>query len=308
MAKNPEAARSKAVTQTANLSRYVALMTGTALENRLSEMQYLVQIVQPGLMPELDTIINHPSGTVNPDDVVRALAPAYLRRTQGDVLTELPERVEIEEWVDLSESDVQAYLLAKSDMMSRRLAINIGDGTRTSAKYERLREILEEHADAGRKVVVFSYFRQTIEDVCAIAGGAPRITGDTSGAQRQQIIDQFISAPSARVLVSQIEAGGLGINLQAAQVVVLMEAQFKPSIEWQAIARVHRMGQSRSVMVHRLLARDTIEERLVQLIAEKTQIFRQFAHESSVRDASLMAVDTGGNFETDLQQILDEES
>jgi SNF2 family DNA or RNA helicase len=308
MAKNPEAARSKAVTQTANLSRYVALMTGTALENRLSEMQYLVQIVQPGLMPELDTIINHPSGTVNPDDVVRALAPAYLRRTQGDVLTELPERVEIEEWVDLSESDVQAYLLAKSDMMSRRLAINIGDGTRTSAKYERLREILEEHADAGRKVVVFSYFRQTIEDVCAIAGGAPRITGDTSGAQRQQIIDQFISDPSARVLVSQIEAGGLGINLQAAQVVVLMEAQFKPSIEWQAIARVHRMGQSRSVMVHRLLARDTIEERLVQLIAEKTQIFRQFAHESSVRDASLMAVDTGGNFETDLQQILDEES
>jgi SNF2 family DNA or RNA helicase len=308
MAKNPEAARSKAVTQTANLSRYVALMTGTALENRLSEMQYLVQIVQPGLMPELDTIINHPSGTVNPDDVVRALAPAYLRRTQGDVLTELPERVEIEEWVDLSESDVQAYLLAKSDMMSRRLAINIGDGTRTSAKYERLREILEEHADAGRKVVVFSYFRQTIEDVCAIAGGAPRITGDTSGAQRQQIIDQFISNPSARVLVSQIEAGGLGINLQAAQVVVLMEAQFKPSIEWQAIARVHRMGQSRSVMVHRLLARDTIEERLVQLIAEKTQIFRQFAHESSVRDASLMAVDTGGNFETDLQQILDEES
>jgi SNF2 family DNA or RNA helicase len=224
------------------------------------------------------------------------------------VLTELPERVEIEEWVDLSESDLQAYLLAKSDMMSRRLAINIGDGTRTSAKYERLREILEEHADAGRKVVVFSYFRQTIEDVCAITGGAPRITGDTSGVQRQQIIDQFSSDPSARVLVSQIEAGGLGINLQTAQVVVLMEAQFKPSIEWQAIARVHRMGQSRSVMVHRLLARDTIEERLVQLIAEKTQIFRQFAHESSVRDASLMAVDTGGNFETDLQRILDEES
>jgi SNF2 family DNA or RNA helicase len=167
---------------------------------------------------------------------------------------------------------------------------------------------LEEHAEAGRKVVVFSYFRQTIEDVCAIAGGAPRITGDTSGAQRQQIIDQFSTDPSARVLVSQIEAGGLGINLQAAQVVVLMEAQFKPSIEWQAIARVHRMGQSRSVMVHRLLARDTIEERLVQLIAEKTHIFRQFAHESSVRDASLMAVDTGGNFETDLQRILDEES
>ena len=308
MAKNPEAARSKAVAEVADRSQYVALMTGTALENRLSEMQYLVQMVQPGLMPELNTIINHPSGLIKPEDVVRALAPAYLRRTQADVLTELPERVEVQEWVDLTEADKKAYDAAKIDMMSRRLAVNVGDGTLTSAKYERLSEILEEHTEAGRKVVVFSYFRQTIDDVCALAGGAPRITGDTSGAQRQQIIDEFSNDPTATVLVSQIEAGGLGINLQAAQVVILMEAQFKPSIEWQAIARVHRMGQSRSVMVHRLLARDTIEERLVQLIAEKTQIFKHFAHDSSVRDASQMAIDTSGNFEIDLQRLLAEES
>ncbi|CAB4683933.1 MAG: ATP-dependent helicase [Actinobacteria bacterium] len=308
MAKNPEAARSKAVAEVADRSQYVALMTGTALENRLSEMQYLVQIVQPGLMPELNKIIHHPSGLVKPEDVVRALAPAYLRRTQADVLTELPERVEVQEWVDLTEADKKAYDAAKIDMMSRRLAVNVGDGTLTSAKYERLSEILEEHTEAGRKVVVFSYFRQTIDDVCALAGGAPRITGDTSGAQRQQIIDEFSNDPTATVLVSQIEAGGLGINLQAAQVVILMEAQFKPSIEWQAIARVHRMGQSRSVMVHRLLARNTIEERLVQLIAEKTQIFKNFAHDSSVRDASQMAIDTSGNFEIDLQRLLEQES
>jgi hypothetical protein len=307
MAKNPEAIRTKAVAEAADRSQYVALMTGTALENRLSELQYLVQIVQPGLMPELNKIIDHPSGLIKPEDVVRALAPAYLRRTQADVLTELPERVELEEWVDLTDADKKAYDSAKIDMMSRRLAVNVGDGTRTSAKYERLSEILEEHADAKRKVVVFSYFRQTIDDVCALAGGAPRITGDTSGAQRQHIIDEFSTDPNATVLVSQIEAGGLGINLQAAQVVILMEAQFKPSIEWQAIARVHRMGQSRSVMVHRLLARNTIEERLVQLIAEKTQIFKHFAHDSSVRDASLMAVDTSGNFEMDLQRLLNEE-
>jgi SNF2 family DNA or RNA helicase len=307
MAKNPAAIRSQAVAQAADRSQYVALMTGTALENRLSELQYLVQIVQPGLMPELNKIIDHPSGLIKPEDVVRALAPAYLRRTQADVLTELPERVELEEWVDLTDADKKAYDSAKIDMMSRRLAVNVGDGTRTSAKYERLSEILEEHADAKRKVVVFSYFRQTIDDVCALAGGAPRITGDTSGAQRQHIIDEFSTDPNATVLVSQIEAGGLGINLQAAQVVILMEAQFKPSIEWQAIARVHRMGQSRSVMVHRLLARNTIEERLVQLIAEKTQIFKHFAHDSSVRDASLMAVDTSGNFEMDLQRLLNEE-
>lgn len=308
MAKNPEAARSKSVAQIANRSRYVTLMTGTALENRLSELQYLVQIVQPQLTRELNAIIDNFSARLDPDDVVRALAPVYLRRTQADVLTELPDRVEVEEWVDLHEADRTAYNTTKKDLMSLRLAINIGDGTRTSAKYQRLKEILHEHTEAGRKVVVFSYFRQTIDDVCALANNAPRITGDTTGSQRQQIIDDFSTNADTRVLVSQIEAGGLGINLQAAQVVILMEAQFKPSIEWQAIARVHRMGQSRSVMVHRLLARDTIEERLVQLIEEKTQIFRNFAHDSSVRDASAMATDTSGNFENDLQRLLHEES
>jgi SNF2 family DNA or RNA helicase len=309
MAKNPDAIRSQAVMSVAARAGFVTLMTGTALENRLDELQHLVHIAQPGLTPEVNSIVDHPSGLIDADDVVRALAPVYLRRTQADVLTELPERVEINEWVELTEADKGAYSLAKSDMMSQRLAVNVGDGTRTSAKYERLTDILEEHAEAGRKVVVFSYFRQTIEDVCALAGCAPSITGDTSGAQRQRIIDEFSADPTARVLVAQIEAAGLGINLQAAQVVVLMEAQFKPSSENQAIARVHRMGQSRTVMVHRLLARNTIEERLVQIIAEKTQIFNDYAHDSSVRDASLMAVDTGsGDFESELRNLLDNDS
>jgi SNF2 family DNA or RNA helicase len=267
-----------------------------------------VHIVQPDIVQQLAPFIFSASGLVNPSDVVRTLAPVYLRRTQADVLTELPERVEIEEWVDLTAKDRDAYVLAPLNVMSKRVAVNVGDGTRTSAKYERLLDLLEEHAEANRKVVVFSYFRQTIEDVSVLTGGSPTITGDTSGPQRQRMIDEFSTNPNACVLVSQIDAGGLGINLQAAQVVVLMEAQFKPSSEWQAIARVHRMGQSRKVMVHRLLARNTIEERLVQIIEEKTQIFNDYAHDSSVRDASAMAVDNrAGVTEADLQQFLNEE-
>ena len=141
-------------------------------------------------------------------------------------------------------------------------------------------------------MVVFSFFRQVIDDVCALVGGAPQITGSTSAVERQRLIDQFTSDASCNVLVSQVDAGGLGINLQAAQVVVLMEAQFKPSTEWQAIARVHRMGQSRTVLVHRLLARGTIEERLVDLIDSKTQLFEAYANDSSVRDMSAMAMDS----------------
>jgi SNF2 family DNA or RNA helicase len=89
----------------------------------------------------------------------------------------------------------------------------------------------------------------------------------------------------------QVDAGGIGINLQSPQVVVLMEPQMKPSTEWQAIARVHRMGQSKTVLVHRLIARDTIDERMVELVEQKTQVFMDYANDSAVRDASFMAKD-----------------
>jgi len=106
----------------------------------------------------------------------------------------------------------------------------------------------------------------------------------------------------------QVDAGGIGINLQSAQVVILMEPQMKPSTEWQAIARVHRMGQSKTVLVHRLIARDTVDERMVALIEEKTQIFMDYAHDSSVRDASTMAKD-GRNVdvEAELRKFLNPE-
>jgi SNF2 family DNA or RNA helicase len=110
-------------------------------------------------------------------------------------------------------------------------------------------------------------------------------------SSRQEILDSFTQEPDQVILVMQVDAGGIGINLQSAQVVVLMEPQMKPSTEWQAIARVHRMGQSKTVLVHRLIARDTIDERMVELVEQKTQVFMDYANDSAVRDASFMAKD-----------------
>ncbi len=292
LVKNPAAVRTKAVTALSERCEYVVLMSGTSLENRLEEMQRLVLLAQPTMVRVLNKLTRSASGRVDPDAMYTALAPVYLRRTQSDVLTELPERIVTDEWVNLTTSDRDAYVNSPIDVMTRRLVATMGDGTTRSAKYERLLELIEDHGEARRKVVVFSFFRQVIDDVCALVGGAPQITGSTSAVERQRLIDQFTSDASCNVLVSQVDAGGLGINLQAAQVVVLMEAQFKPSTEWQAIARVHRMGQSRTVLVHRLLARGTIEERLVDLIDSKTQLFEAYANDSSVRDMSAMAMDS----------------
>jgi hypothetical protein len=292
-AKNPNAIRSRAVQSLVERTDHAVLMTGTALENTLHEMHHLLVTAQPAVSEELARIMNPASGRVDPGDLLIALAPVYLRRTQADVLHELPERVVTDEWIELNDSDRRAYDASKPEVMSRRLAVTVGDGSRSSSKYERLLELVDDHRKSKRKIVVFSYFRQVIDDVCALVGGAPQITGDTSGIERQRIIDEFSSNPDSHVLVSQIDAGGVGINLQAAQVVILMEPQFKPSTEWQAIARVHRMGQSHKVLVHRLLAQDTIEERLVELIEEKARLFAAYAHDSAVRDASTMAVDPG---------------
>jgi SNF2 family DNA or RNA helicase len=281
-------------------------MTGTALENRLAEMGSLITLAQPGMRGSLERLIGF-GGRPNPRVIRTELAPVYLRRTQADVLVELPERIEIDEWVEPSEEDLAAHRNAPAVLVYKRMAATIGDGTRTSAKYERTKEIIDEHLSQGRKVLVFSFFLQVIADVCDLVGGAARITGGTSHGERQRIIDEFTTAPDARVLVGQIDAGGIGVNLQAAQVVIIMEPQLKPSTEWHAIARAHRMGQSKTVTVHRLMVRGTIEERIVELLRQKTEIFRTYADDSAMREASSMATDSGDSLEAALERLLERE-
>ena len=91
--------------------------------------------------------------------------------------------------------------------------------------------------------------------------------------------------------MSQIQAGGVGLNIQAASVVILTEPQWKPTIEDQAIARCHRMGQVRSVDVHRLLAEDTVDQRMLEILATKAVLFDEYVRRSELKDHSPDAVD-----------------
>ena len=302
--KNPDTQRTAAVQGIASISDHVILMTGTALENRLGELKSLAALAQPELRESLDALSMYRSP--DPKVIATMLAPVYLRRTQHDVLAELPERIHIDEWVDLTAEDRNAYLEAPPNLMKKRLAATTGSRLTLSAKFERIVELVGEHRDAGHKVVVFSFFRHVISDIAHLLDTQLIITGDSSPTERQSVIDSFGDAQPGSVLVSQVEAGGIGVNLQAAQVVILVEPQFKPSTEWQAIARVHRMGQSRPVVVHRLLARDTVDEHLVALINSKEEEFFTYAHDSAVKHESHMATDTGNsNVASRLQKMLD---
>lgn len=274
MIKNPAAGRSRAAASLIDAAPHAILMSGTPLENRVEEFATLVRYVDPDLLAE---------GELTSAQFRRQVAPVYLRRNQVDVLDELPGVAESTDWIDLSTADAAHYrdAVAGGNWMDiRRAPLTTPDAV--PAKLERLLEIVEEAAEAGRTVVVFSYFLAVLARLESALGD--RVLGTITGAltpqARQDAVDKLTGAAPGSVLLSQISAGGTGLNMQAASVVVITEPQVKPSIEAQALARVNRMGQTRSVLAHRLLGDDTADERMLEMLGRKEQIFNAFARES----------------------------
>ncbi|MFE5818143.1 DEAD/DEAH box helicase [Streptomyces sp. NPDC056479] len=294
--KNPRTRRSTTVSEWAEHCDRVLFLTGTPMENRVEEFRSLVRILQPALAETVD-------GVAGSKAFRKAVAPVYLRRNQQDVLTELPALQHTDEWEEPSAQDEEAYreaVRAGNFMAMRRAAYARPE---RSAKLERLREIAEEAAENGLKVVVFSAFRDVLGavDKALTDGREPadgingRVHGPINGsvppARRQRIVDDFAAAPGHAVLLAQIEAGGVGLNMQAASVVILCEPQLKPTIEHQAVARAHRMGQVRSVRVHRLLCTSGVDERLVRMLENKSRLFDAYARRSAVAESTPDAVD-----------------
>jgi SNF2 family DNA or RNA helicase len=296
--KNPAAQRTAVVHGWVSRARRTLYLTGTPMENRVEEFRTLVSHLQP----EVASSIRALDGLAGADTFRRAVAPVYLRHNQADVLNELPPRIESEEWVDLEADDFRAYrdaVAAGNFMAMRRAAYSPGtiDG---SAKLARLADIVEEASANERKVVIFSFFKDVLAAVEQVLG--ERVVGTITGAvppiERQELVDRFSASQARVVLVSQIQAGGVGLNIQAASVVILTEPQWKPTIEEQAIARCHRLEQIRPVDVHRLLAEDSVDEPMREVLAQKASLFNEYARRSDLKDATPDAVDASGVDET----------
>ena len=283
--KNPDAMRTRNSRRLLDSCDRALLLTGTPLENRIEEFRNLIGYLRPDLIVDATEIA--------PRRFRRQVAPAYLRRNQEDVLTELPELVEVEEWLPLTGGDVAAYRDAVSagNFMAMRQAAMLGGDK--SAKLARLVEIVEEAEDNGRRVVVFSYFRDVLDQVAAAVPGRVfgPLTGSVPPIKRQEMVDQFSNAGHGAVLVAQIVAGGVGLNIQAASVVVICEPQLKPTMEWQAVARARRMGQLESVQVHRLLSEEGVDQRIREILARKAELFAEFARISETADSAPEAYD-----------------
>ena len=278
--KNPEARRSINVRRLCGKSERLLFMTGTALENRVEEMVSLIDILQPQIAASVQGMTFMPSAP----QFRNRVAPVYYRRKREDVLTELPELIETKEWCTLNPEEKGIYeknVLAKNYAASRRLSWD-ADDLKKSCKATRLLEIIEQAKAEDRKVLVFSFFLDTIRAIGGLLGSCcyGPINGSVPPNRRQETIDAFDKAPPGAVLLAQIQSGGVGLNIQSASVVVICEPQFKPSIENQAISRAYRMGQARNVLVYRLLCTNTIDEKLTELLEYKQTVFDAFADKS----------------------------
>ena len=289
--KNPGAQRTKYIRRLDNESEWILMMTGTPLENRVSEMCALFDFVRPDMAWK----IREAAGMSRVPEFRQMVAPVYLRRVREDVLEELPPISETEEWCVPTETDLAYYRqkVWERQFPSMRRVSFLQDDMASSAKAQRLVEICREAAEEGRKILIYSFFRETVEKVSRLLGASciGTITGSTEIQMRQLLIDRLADAPAGSAIVSQIQAGGTGLNIQSASVVIFCEPQIKPSLTMQALSRVYRMGQVRNVLVHHLLCPDTVDEAILKLLETKQIEFDNYADESTMAEATEELVD-----------------
>ncbi len=305
--KNPDAK----VTQTcfAIRARHRLVLTGTPLENRQLDLWSIFRFLLPGLLGSR-AAFEASLGSDRPGtlDRLRAqLAPFILRRTKGEVATELPPKVEMDLLCPLTDVQRAEYAKICSEGL-QRLGDDVGAAMREksfgflalltrlrqaccdpdmlpwlkaplsdSGKINLLVEKLAEIVSSGHKVVIFSQFVMLLERVReALATHFPdlpryELTGMT--LDRQKPVQAFQTAPGAAVMLVSLKAAGTGITLHAADYVFLLDPWWNPAVEMQAVDRVHRIGQRSTVFVYRMVTAGTIEERIQALKAAKKDLF-----------------------------------
>jgi SNF2 family DNA or RNA helicase len=284
--KNLGTGRSKTIMRWLDRTPRVLFMTGTPLENRVNEFINLAFLLNRSFATQL----NKAALSAGADAFRREVAPIYLRRNSIDVLKELPELTEINEYCTWEGANYPFYeqsVISGNFMAMRRAAMLPLLSGEIPNKMQRLLELVDEAFENNQKVIIFSFFREVLDYIHQSLGdkAVGPITGSVSSISRQQMVDAFTNSETPLALIGQIQAAGTGLNIQAASVVILCEPQIKPSLEVQAIARAHRMGQVNNVRVHRLLVPDSVDDRMMLMLAKKQAEFDDYARISHLADS-----------------------
>jgi superfamily II DNA or RNA helicase len=285
--------------------KFRVALSGTPVENRLEELWSIMHFANPGLLggrSDFQERYNGPIAAGEPNAAKRLrskIRPFVLRRMKREVLPELPPRSEAVLHVELDETERSIYdavrVATKKDVAAklaqggggsvlvaleallrlRQAACHAelvpGQHATSSSKIERLLEALEEAASDGHKALVFSQWTGLLDLVEPhLRSAGIRFTRlDGSTRDRGAVVNEFQSDKGPPVMLVSLKAGGTGLNLTAADHVFLLDPWWNPAVEDQAADRAHRIGQDRPVMVYRMVAKDTVEERIFALQAKK---------------------------------------
>lgn len=292
--KNPASKRAQRTRQLARYANRVLLMGGTLMENRARELISLAGLADPAREQQLRAQFGDGRDAHHePDEFRRELGEFYLRRNKEDVLDELPDLIRVDVPVSVSGPQRQAYVdaIAQRNLAQARMALAI-DGQNQTPKMQVLADLVSDSRAENHRMLIFTEFRSVLDAAVEVVGDdCYAIHGDVAKEKRREIVARFQASSGFGALVMQIRVGGVGLNLQAASVVVLLEPQYKPSTELQAIGRAHRMGQRKDVTAYRLVAQDSIEKRIVALTSFKEELFDELAGKSNLAESSAQAQD-----------------
>jgi superfamily II DNA or RNA helicase len=312
--KNAAAKQTKAVKLLTAEARIA--LTGTPIENRLSDLWSIFDFLNPGLLGSAKQFGQFTKqlseAPANPYGPLRELVRPYvLRRMKTDksIIADLPDKTEVKTFCPLSRSQAALYQQSVKDLaaqleqvdgMQRRGLVLaflmrlkqicnhpsqwLGDGAWAegdSGKLRRLREITEEIAARQEKVLIFSQFKETTAPLAAFLTrvfGRPGVvlTGETAVAKRKDLVRQFQDDADVPFFVLSVKAGGAGLNLTAASHVVHFDRWWNPAVENQATDRAYRIGQRRNVLVHKFVCRGTVEDKIDQMIEQKQKLAGDF--------------------------------
>ena len=328
--KNPSSQSYKSVKHIQ--SAHKLILTGTPIENSLSDLWAQFEIINEGMLGNLNSFkkvfINPIVGNKNKEKeaaLLRMIQPFMLRRTKTEVTPELPPLLEKVVYCDMTDAQRDIYLEEKNKIRNSLLensgnaAINLtknasfialqgltrlrllanhpvllnNEYTDDSGKYEQIIMRFQNLKAEGHKVLIFSSFVKHLQLLANYFDSQSWeyawLTGSLSSAEREREIDKFSRQPDVNCFFISLKAGGVGLNLTAADYVFIIDPWWNPAAEMQAVARSHRIGQEKNVMVFRFISSSTIEEKIIHLQEEKSALAETFM--ASTNPLSNMTMD-----------------